>query len=176
MIQRRSSIVTPAGGLPGSRQCPCWSDRSEPGRARGVDGHPPRDEGSLWPGMICFLVSSGFTPSPSKSTCRWRRSTAWPGAGRDPGELLAAWQAKTNADREQFWKTLEPGADDNLLREVVKLAVRRGPPDEVALSLSNLGESIIPVIAQPWIRRPTGRASCLSATLVRGSGRSAGSP
>jgi Protein of unknown function (DUF559) len=69
-------------------------------------------------------------------------------AGRDPGELLAAWQAKTIADRERFWNTLEPMADDDLLREVANLAVRRGTPDEVASSLSDLGEPIIPVLAR----------------------------
>ena len=69
-------------------------------------------------------------------------------ARREPGEFLAAWQAKTNADREHFWKTLEPIADDDLLREVANLAATRGSPDEVALSLSHLGESIVPLIAR----------------------------
>ena len=89
-------------------------------------------------------------------------------AGREPDEFLAAWQAKTTADRERFWKTLEPNADDDLLREVVKLAVRRGPPDEVASSLSNLGESIVPVIAAPGYVGPLAGCPVCRPTLAEG--------
>src|SRR5262245_11749181 len=44
-------------------------------------------------------------------------------AERDPDEFLAAWRTKTPADRERFWTTLAPGADDDLLRAVAILAV-----------------------------------------------------
>jgi very-short-patch-repair endonuclease len=67
-------------------------------------------------------------------------------AGRDPDEFLVAWRAKTSADREQFWSTLAPNADDELLRTVANLAVGGGSRSAVAASLSDLGEAIVPMI------------------------------
>jgi very-short-patch-repair endonuclease len=67
-------------------------------------------------------------------------------AGRDPEEFLAAWQAKTPADRERFWGTLAPNADDELLRAVATRALGAGSPTTVAASLSALGERIVPMI------------------------------
>jgi hypothetical protein len=69
-------------------------------------------------------------------------------AGRDRNEFLAAWQAKTPADREQLWSILAPRADDELLRAVTALAIGPGPRSTVAESLDNLGEPIVPMIVR----------------------------
>ena len=61
-------------------------------------------------------------------------------AERDPDEFLASWRVKTLADRERFWSTLEPEADDDLLRQIAILAVNQSSPSSVSTSLSNLGE------------------------------------
>jgi hypothetical protein len=66
-------------------------------------------------------------------------------AERDQSELLAEWQAKTPADRERFWNTLTPSADDDLLRAVASLVVDRGEPS-VAAAISELGDRIVPAI------------------------------
>jgi hypothetical protein len=65
---------------------------------------------------------------------------------RDPDEFLPAWRAKTPADRERFWNTLAPNADDDLLRAVATLAVDQGSWSTVAASLSDLGDRIVPLI------------------------------
>src|SRR5438132_12990493 len=69
-------------------------------------------------------------------------------AGHDPDEFLAAWRAKTPADRERFWSTLTPEADDDLLRALAAFAVGRGSRSAVAASLSGLGERIVPMIVR----------------------------
>jgi hypothetical protein len=90
---------------------------------------------------VHFVAEQVDLPAAAIQCLAWR-------AGRDPGELLASWQAKTIADRERFWNILAPMADDDLLRELANLAMTRTTPDDVASSLSNLGESIIPVITR----------------------------
>jgi very-short-patch-repair endonuclease len=67
-------------------------------------------------------------------------------AGRDPNEFRAAWRTKTPADRERFWSSLVPHADDDLLRAMAALAVDQGPKRAVAASLSDLGDRIVPLI------------------------------
>jgi very-short-patch-repair endonuclease len=69
-------------------------------------------------------------------------------AERNTEEFLAAWRTKTPADRERFWTTLAPEADDDLLRAVAILAVGGGLPGAVATSLNDLGERIVPVITR----------------------------
>jgi hypothetical protein len=69
-------------------------------------------------------------------------------AGRDPTELLAAWQAKTPADCERFWTTLVPNADDDLLRAVAAMVLENGPRSGIAAAVSDLGERIVPLIAR----------------------------
>ena len=67
-------------------------------------------------------------------------------AGRDPEEFLAAWQAKTPADRERFWDTFAPNTDDKLLQALATRSFRGGSPTTVAAALSDLGERIVPMI------------------------------
>ena len=149
VIPRRSSIVMPSGGPPASPPFHCWSDRSGPAWGHGVAGQPVRDEALLSQIATC------------SHTAEWVRSVAeqidLPAAAvhclaqraeRDPDELLAAWRAKTPADRERFWNTLAPNVDDDLLRAVATLAVGRGSRSAVAASLSDLGERIVPMIAR----------------------------
>ena len=69
-------------------------------------------------------------------------------AERDPEELLAAWRAKTHAVFDQFWNTLAPNADDDLLRAMAMLAVERGSRSTVAAALSDLGEQIVQMIVR----------------------------
>ena len=69
-------------------------------------------------------------------------------AERDPDEFLASWRVKTLADRERFWSTLEPEADDDLLRQIAILAVNQSSPSTVSTSLSNLGENIVSTIVR----------------------------
>lgn len=69
-------------------------------------------------------------------------------AGRDPDEFLAAWRVKTPADRERFWSTLAPNADDELLGTVAALAVGRASGSAVAASLSEFGESVAQMIVR----------------------------
>jgi hypothetical protein len=76
-------------------------------------------------------------------------------AGRDPDEFLTAWRAKTPADRERFWSTLAPNVDDDLLYTVASLAVDQGSSTDVAASLGDLGDQIVPLILRlvpsvPW--------------------------
>jgi hypothetical protein len=68
-------------------------------------------------------------------------------AGRDLDEFLASWQVKTVSDRERFWSSLEPEADDQQLREVAVLAIADYSPAAVAASLSKLGERIVPTLS-----------------------------
>jgi hypothetical protein len=69
-------------------------------------------------------------------------------AGRNPDELVAAWRAKTPADRERFWNTLAPDKDDDLLRAVATLAIGQRSGGAEAASLSNLGQRIVPMIVR----------------------------
>jgi hypothetical protein len=68
-------------------------------------------------------------------------------AERDPGELLAEWPNKTRADRDRFWNTLVPNADDDLLRALADLAGERSSPRTVAAAVCGLGERTVRVIA-----------------------------
>lgn len=65
-------------------------------------------------------------------------------AGRDPEEFLAAWRAKTPADRERFWGTLAPNADDDQLRAVANLAADQAS-SSAAAALSHLGDWVVPL-------------------------------
>jgi hypothetical protein len=78
-------------------------------------------------------------------------------AERDPDEFLAAWQAKTPADCQRFWNTLAPEEDDDLLHGIAMLAVGQRSPVTVAVSLIDLGERVVPVIARlaPSTMRPS---------------------
>ena len=69
-------------------------------------------------------------------------------AKRNPNEFLASWRVNTLADRERFWSTLEPEADDDLLRQIAILAVNQSSPSTVSTSLSNLGENIVSTIVR----------------------------
>ncbi len=69
-------------------------------------------------------------------------------ANRDPDEFLASWRGKTSADREQFWNTLAPNVDDDLLRAVASLDDGRGSRNSVVVELCEIGERIIPMIVR----------------------------
>lgn len=77
-------------------------------------------------------------------------------AGSDPDSLLAAWSAKTVADRQRFQHTLVPEADDELLFAVATLAVDSVSYGTVASALSSLGDRIVPLIVRlvPAMRWP----------------------
>ena len=68
-------------------------------------------------------------------------------AGRESGELLAEWRAKTPADRERFWDALAPNADDDLIRAVASLPLDPGSRSAAAELVRGLGERIVPAIA-----------------------------
>jgi hypothetical protein len=78
-------------------------------------------------------------------------------AGHELNELLAAWRRMTPADRECFWKTFPPDADDDLLRAMATLAVNQNSRDAVAASLAALGERIVPLLLRlvPSVRCPS---------------------
>ena len=69
-------------------------------------------------------------------------------AERDPDEFVAAWRDKTPGDRERFWTTVAPEADDDVMRAVAALALGGGSPSGASSSLSDLGARIVPVIAR----------------------------
>jgi hypothetical protein len=69
-------------------------------------------------------------------------------AGRNPDEFLAAWRNRTPADCERLWRSLPPQVDDDLLRAVADLAVGQVPWAAVAVSLSAVGEKIVPIIVR----------------------------
>ena len=68
-------------------------------------------------------------------------------AGRESGELLAEWRAKTPADRERFWDALAPNADDDLIGAVASLPLDPGSRSAAAELVRGLGERIVPAIA-----------------------------
>ncbi len=66
---------------------------------------------------------------------------------RDPDELLAEWRAKTPADRERYFSSVAPNADDDLLRAAANLADVGWTRSGVAAALSEFGERIVSVMA-----------------------------
>lgn len=69
-------------------------------------------------------------------------------AERDSAEFLAAWLVKTPADRERFFSTVAPNADDELLRTVAALAAGRGSGSAAAAALGDLGEPVVLMIVR----------------------------
>ncbi len=66
-------------------------------------------------------------------------------AGREQNEFLAAWRTKTATDREQFWNTIAPEMDDDLLRTLASLPPGSATCDSVSI-MSNLGERLTPLM------------------------------
>jgi len=89
---------------------------------------------------------------------------------RDPEDFLAAWRAKTPADRQLFWSTLAAAPDDDLLGALAALAVEQGSWNTMAAALHPLGDRLIPLILRlaPAARWPgvlfvAGSSDALSA-------------
>lgn len=155
-------LVGPVGA--GARAWRHWTART----ARGVVvTHRNRFPRSEW---LCAVAERTDIPT-AAIHCLARR------ANRDPDELLAAWQAKTPADRERFWNALVPNDDDGLLRIIVGLAGERASASTVAARLNDAGDRIVPLIARlvPSDRLPSILLLARSADEFFALGSAAGS-
>ena len=163
-------------------------DRSGLAGERGVAGQPPGGEASSSRSGTGSHVSNGSAPSPNKSICRLRQSSAWPDernairieflacmANQDAAQIANGSGAPSRRD-----------VDDDLLRE---MAILRGQPmahqRRLRLRLSDLGETdrtddrspcTISQVAERLVRCWLDRRFFISRTCSREMGHASAGP